>query len=154
MTLLKKPHIHAVAITLLSIFYATIFIITSGHIEFQNILNHGQTLNSAFWNSWARFLQQGNLKYMGYIYSAVAICILVLSFVRKKNYDEYQAGILATSFIITCIVLLLLFPIVLISVMSDPNYAVEAVETLLFLVVSHWSVFLLLNLFYFVKWCK
>ena len=65
MTLLKKPHIHAVAITLLSIFYATIFIVTSGHIEFQNILNHGQTLNSAFWNSWARFLQQGNLKYMG-----------------------------------------------------------------------------------------
>ena len=113
--------------------------------------NHSQTLNSTFWNGWSTFLQQGHLKYIGYGYILVALCILVLSFIRGKNYDEYQVGILTTSFIATGIVLLLLFPIALLLVMSDPNYAVE---TLMFLVVIHWSVFLLVNLIYSIKWCK
>lgn len=151
MKLMKNPYINAVVIAIISIFYAAVFIITSGHIEFHSILNHSQTLNSTFWNGWSAFLQQGNLKYVGYAYIVVAVCILVLSFVRKKNYDEYQVGILTTSIVATGIVLLLLFPITLLLVMSDPNYAVE---TLLFLVVAHWSVFLLVNLIYSAKWCK
>lgn len=151
MKLMKNPYINAAVIAIISIFYAAVFIITSGHIEFHSILNHNQTLNSTFWNGWSVFLQQGNLKYVGYAYIVVSVCILVLSFVRKKNYDEYQVGILTTSFIATGIVLLLLFPITLLLIMSDPNYAVE---TLLFLVVAHWSVFLLVNLIYSAKWCK
>ena len=151
MKLMKNPYINSAIIAIISIFYAIVFIITSNHIEFYSILNHSQTLNSAFWNGWSVFLQQGNLKYIGYVYIVVAFCILVLSFVRKKNYDEYQVGILITSFIATGIVLLLLFPITLLLIMSDPNYAVE---TLLFLVVAHWSVFLLVNLIYSAKWCK
>lgn len=151
MKLMKNPYINAAVIAIISIFYTAIFIITSGHIEFQSILNHSQTLNSTFWNSWSAFLQQGNLKYIGYVYIVVAVCILVLSFIRKKSYDEYQVGILTTSFIATGIVLLLMFPVALLLVMSDPNYAVE---TLMFLVVVHWSVFLLVNLIYSVKWCK
>lgn len=151
MKLMKNPYINAAVITIISIFYAAVFIVTSGHIEFQRILDHNQTLNSTFWNGWSAFLQQGNLKYLGYAYIIIAACILVFSFIRKKNYDEYQVGILASSFIITGIILLLLFPIALLLVMSDPNYAVE---TLMFLVVIHWSVFLLVNLIYSVKWCK
>ena len=82
--------------------------------------------------------------------NAAAIRILLLSFVRKKSYDEYQAGIIATSFIVTGVALLLLFPAALLLIVSDPGYAVEAV---LFLVVVHWSVFLLASLIYSVKWC-
>ena len=143
MKLMKNPYINATVIAIISIFYAIIFIITSGHIEFQSILNHAQTLNSSFWNGWSAFLQQGSLKYVGYCYIIVAVCILMLSLIKKKNYDEYQISILTTSFTITGIMLLLLFPIALLLVMSDPNYAVE---TIIFLVVIHWSVFLLVNL--------
>ena len=134
MKLMKNPYINAAVIAILSVFYAAVFIITSGHIEFQSILDHSQTLNSTFWNGWSTFLQQGHLKYIGYGYILVALCILALSFIRGKNYDEYQVGILTTSFIATGIVLLLLFPIALLLVMGDPNYAVE---TLMFLVVIH-----------------
>lgn len=151
MKLMKNPYVNAAVTAVISIFYASVFIITSGHIEFQRILNHSQTLNGTFWNGWSAFLQQGSLKYVGYAYIVVAICIFVLSFVRKRNYDEYQAGILTTSFIVTGIALLLLFPAALLLVMSDPNYAVEA---LMFLVVIHWSVFLFVNLMYSIKWYK
>ena len=151
MKLMKNLYIHAVGIAFISVFYAAVFIITSGHLEFQRILDHGQTLNSTFWNDWSAFLMNGNLKYVGYAYIVATVGLFILSFIRKRNYDEYQAGILTTSFIITGIMLLLLFPAALLLILSDSNYAVE---TLMFLIVIHWSVFLLVNLIYSVKWCK
>ena len=48
MKLMKNPYINAAVIAILSVFYAAVFIITSGHIEFQSILDHSQTLNSTF----------------------------------------------------------------------------------------------------------
>lgn len=151
MKLMKNPYINASIIAIISIFYATIFITTSGHIEFQRILNHGQTLNSTFWNYWSVFLVNGNLKYVGYVYIIATAGIFIVSFIRKRNYDEYQVGILTTSFIITGIILLLLFPVALLVTMSDPNYAVEA---LMFLVVIHWSVFLIVNLIMIIRFGK
>ncbi len=151
MRIIKNPYINAAVTSVISFAYAIVFILTTTHLEFERILNHCQTLDSAFWNSWSMFLRQGKLKYVGYIYIAAAICIIILSFIRKKNYDEYQVGILTTSFIATGFVLLLLFPTALLLVLSDPNYAVE---TILFLIVLHWSVFLIANLIYAVKWCK
>lgn len=131
--------------------YAAIFILTSGNPEFEGILNHSNTLSSTFWNNWSSFLHQGDLKYIGYIYIVLSVCIVILSFLRKKEYDEYQAGILTASFVSTGLILLFLFPIALLLVLSDPNYAVE---TILFLIVAHWSVFLMANLIYVVKWWK
>lgn len=151
MRIIKNPYINAVVTSVISLAYAAVFILTSGHIEFERILNHSQTLNSAFWNNWSMFLLQGNLKYIGYIYIAVAITTIILSIIRKKNYDEYQVGILTTSFVAMGVILLLLFPIALLLVLSDPNYAVEM---LMFLIVTHWSVFLIANLIYAIKWCK
>lgn len=138
MRIIKNPYINAAVTSVISLAYAAVFILTSGHIEFERILNHSQTLNSAFWNNWSMFLLQGNLKYIGYIYIAVAITIIILSIIRKKNYDEYQVGILTTSFVAMGVILLLLFPVALLLVLSDPNYAVEM---LMFLIVTHWSVF-------------
>ena len=97
------------------------------------------------------FLLHGNLKYIGYVYIAAAISVVMLSIIRKKNYDEYQAGILTTSFVAMGVILLLLFPAALLLVLSDPNYAVE---TLMFIIVAHWSVFLIANLIYAIKWCR
>ncbi len=151
MKLLKNPYINAAVIAVLSVFYALVLIVTSGHLEFQRVLGHGKTLNSPFWNGWSAFVRQGNLKYVGYGFIAAAICIFLLSLVRKKRYDEYQAGIIATGLIVTGAALLLLFPTALLLIMSDPNYAVEA---LIFLVVVHWSVFLFVSLICSIKWCR
>lgn len=68
MKIMRKPQINAVIISAVSMFYALVFILISGHIEFERILNHADTLNSAFWNGWSDFLKQGNMKYIGYAY--------------------------------------------------------------------------------------
>ena len=44
-----------------------------------------------------------------------------------------------------------LFPIALLLVLSDPLYSIE---TLMFLVVAHWSTVLIADLIYVVKWVK
>lgn len=151
MMLIRNPYINAIVVSAISLMYAIIFILTSNHLEFERMLNHGQALNSVFWNGWSAFLRQGNLKYVGYIYIAIIIFIIILSVLRKKSYDEYQVGILTTSFVATGFLLLLLFPVALLLVLSDPNYAIEAV---LLLIVAHWSVFLIADLVYVVKWIK
>lgn len=151
MKLIKNPYVNAAITATISFFYAVIFILTSGHLEFERLLGHEQTLNSVFWNSWSAFLQQGYLKYIGYIYVLIAICVVIISLIRRKNYDEYQTGILAISFIVNGFIMLLLFPIALLLTLSDPNYAVE---TIVFLVVVHWSAFLIPDLVYTIKWCR
>lgn len=151
MRMLKNPYINAAFTLAISLLYAAIFILTSGNPEFEGILNHSNTLSSTFWNNWSLFLRQGDLQYIGYIYIMLAVCITILSLLRKKDYDEYQAGILTTSFLSTGLILFFLFPIALLLLLSDPNYAVE---TILFLIVAHWSVFLMTNLIYVVKWWK
>ena len=151
MRIMKNPYINAAVTFVISLAYATVFILTSGHIEFERILNHSQTLNRAFWNNWSIFLLQGNLKYIGYAYIAAATGIVILSIIRKKDYDEYQTGILTTSFVVMGVILLLLFPAALFLVLSNPNYAVEM---LMFLIVAHWSVFLVADLAYAIKWCR
>ena len=148
---IKNPYVNAAVASSISLLYAVVFILTSGHLEFERILNRGQTLSSPFWNSWSALLQQGNLKYIGYIYIAISICMIGLSLLRKRCYDEYQASVLTTSFMAAGLILLVLFPAALLMVMSDPNYAVE---TLLFLIVAHWSVFLLVDLIYAARWCR
>lgn len=151
MKIMRNPYVNSVVVSAISLIYAAIFILTNGHLEFERMLNHGQTLNSSFWNGWAAFLRQGNLMYIGYVYIAITVFIVILSVLRKRGYDEYQAGILTTGFVSAGLVLLLLFPVALILVLSDPNYAIE---TILFLIVAHWSAFLIADLAYAVRWIK
>lgn len=148
---MRKPVTNAVFIAVISVFYATVFIIISGHIEFERMLNHKQTLNSAFWNEWSVFLKEGNMKYIGLIYLILAAAVVFLSLMRRKNYDEYQISILAKSFITAGTVMVFLFPLALLLVLSDPNYSIE---TIMFLVVAHWSAFLIADLFLVIRWCK
>ena len=147
----RKPLINAVVISIISIFYAAVFVLTSRHLEFERILNHSDTLNSIFWNEWSAFLQQGNMKYIGYAYIILAIVIMVLSLIRKRDYDEYQTCILEKGIIVMGSVMVILFPIALILVLSEPLYSVE---TIMFLVVVHWFTVLIADLVYVVKWGK
>lgn len=151
MRILRKPQTNAVIISVVSIFYALVFIIISGHLEFERILNHAETLNSPFWNGWSIFLMQGNMKYIGYAYIALALAIVIISIIRKRDYDEYQTGILEKGMIVMGTALMLLFPITLIMVLSDHSYSIE---TLMFLVVAHWSIVLIADLIYVIKWVR
>lgn len=151
MKILRKPQTNAVVISVVSIFYALVFIIISGHLEFERILNHAETLNSPFWNEWSVFLKQGNMKYIGYAYIALALAIVIISIIRKRDYDEYQTGILEKGMIVMGTALMLLFPIALIMVLSDHSYSIE---TLMFLVVAHWSIVLIADLIYVIKWVR
>lgn len=97
MRIMRNPYINAAIVSVISLIYAVTFILTSNHFEFDKMLNHEETLNSAFWNGWSAFLRQGNLKYIGYVYILTFIFIIILSILRKRNYDEYQVGILEQS---------------------------------------------------------
>lgn len=151
MKLMRHPYVNAAITASISLFYGAVFLVTSGHLEFERMLRHAQTVNHAFWNGWSAFVGQGCLKYVGCAYILAALCVVLLSVVRKRDYDEYQAGLLSMSFMVTGIVLLFLFPVALLLILSDRNYAMEVS---LFLVVAHWSVFLAVNLVCAVKWCR
>ena len=151
MKFFRKPLINAAITLIVSIFYAFIFILISGHMEFERVLNHTDTLNSPFWNTWSAFLRQVNMKYIGYAYMVVAGVIAILSFIRKRDYDEYQISILEKVFITMGETMMLVFPIALILALSDPLYSIE---TIMFLVVIHWSVVLIADFVYVIKWSK
>lgn len=151
MKIMRKPQTNAAIIIIVSAFYAVVFILTSGHLEFERMLNHSNTLNSSFWNTWSIFMKQGNMKYVGYVYIILAMVIAILSLIRKRDYDEYQTGILEKGLLVAGIVIALLFPLALLLVLSDPNYSIEV---LMFLVVVHWSAVLVADLLYVIKWGK
>ena len=132
MKIIRNPKVNAVIILIITAFYSLVFILTSRHIEFERMLNHASTLNNAFWNAWSDFLSQGNLKHIGYAYLVLAVAIIIL-------------------FIVSGIVMVCLFPVALLLVLSDPNYAIE---TLTLLIVVHWSAVLIADLAYVIKWGK
>lgn len=149
MKFFRKPAVNAAVISLISAFYAFVFIFTSGHMEFESMLNHSKTLNSSFWNGWSDFIKNGNIKYIGCFYIAMALIIVIFSLIRKKEYDEYQAGVFEKGVMIMGAVMLFLFPVTLILILSDANYAVEM---LMFLVTAHWTVVLAADLIYVIRW--
>ena len=151
MKILRKPQINAAVIAVISALYAVMFSLISGHVEFDRILDHANTLNSAFWNAWTVFLKQGKLKSIGYSYLVVTIVIVIAAFAKRRNYDEYQTSILGKGIIVMGIALVALFPIALLLVLSDPQYAIE---TVMFLVVVHWAIVLIADSVLVLQWVK
>jgi len=151
MKLLRKPQINAVLISVISAFYALIFIFVSGHLEFNRLFSSGKTLNSNFWNGWSDFLKQGNLKYIGYAHIILALAVVVFSLIKKQEYDEYQISIFEKGIMIMGATMVLLFPLALILVLSDRTYCVE---TLMLLCVAHWSIVLVADLIYAIKYSR
>lgn len=151
MKVIRNPKISAAMILCVTAFYALIFIVTSGHIEFERMLRHSRTLDSAFWNGWSDFLARGDMKYVGYAYIVLALAVVILSVLRKRDYDEYQAGLLSKGLIAAGIVMAGLFPLALLLILSDRNYAVEAI---MFLTAAHWSAVLVADLVYVLRWYR
>jgi hypothetical protein len=140
---------NAVFVGFMSAIYSFLFIFTSNHIEFLRLLSKSKTLQSDFWNGWSDFIKAGNMKYIGYIMIGLTLIILLLMvFKRVKNYDEYQISILSRSLIVAGILSIIMLPIIMIILLSDPNYAIETV--FLFAVIQ-WGGVLIADLFYVIK---
>ena len=151
MKIIRKPAVNAAVITFISTFYIAVFIVASGHVEFERILDHATTLNSSFWNMWSDFLKQGHLKYVAYSYIILTAAIVMPTLFIRRDYDEYQCRMLENGLIASGIVMVLLFPVAMILILSEPNYCIE---TATFLVVTHWLVCLIVDLVYVIKWSR
>ena len=150
MKLLRKPLLNAFAVSLISLFYGLVFHVTALNNEFTGMLGYDPetgrgTLTSPFWNGWSVFLREGNHRFIGYGFLLAAAVILVLSFIRRKDYDEYQIGFLEKGLIVSGISMLFLIPFWFLSILEDPCYIVEY-EMLV--VVVHWTVVLAADLLF------
>lgn len=125
MNLVKHSSINLMFLVIMSFLYSFIFIFTSNHIEFTRLLPNNVTLDSSFWNSWSDFIRIGNMKYVGYSIIVFTIIILSLALIkRSEKFDEYQVSILSKSILIAGIFSIGLVPIVMIMILSDPNYTI------------------------------
>ena len=150
MKLLKHSMGNALFIGFMSSIYSFLFIFTSDHIEFQRLLSHSDTLQSDFWNGWSDFIRGGNMKYIGYaIIILTLVIILVMLFKPMKKYDEYQVSILSKSLIVAGILSILMIPIIMILILSDPSYVIE---TIFLFAVIQWFGALITDLVYVIKY--
>ena len=149
MTLFKNPFTNIIFIIFMSVVYSFIFIFTSDHIEFLGLLSHTQTLNSPFWNEWSDFIKAGNMKFIGYfIIGLTVIILLCMTIKRTTNYDEYQLSILNRCIIAAGFISIVMVPVVMVMLLSDPNYAIETI----FLFASvQWVSVIVLYLIYVIR---
>lgn len=149
MKFLKYSIINAAFIGLMSAIYSFIFIFTSDHIEFLRLLSHKDTLQSDFWNWWSDFIRDGNMMYIGYTIIILTFVILLLMFFKPmKRYDEYQISILSKSLIIAGVLSILMIPVIIILILSDPSYTIE---TIFLFAVVQWLGVLLTDMIYVIK---
>lgn len=151
MRFLGNKFINIIFISAISMFYSSIFFITSGHIEFSSILYQG-VLESKVLRSWAEFLKLGNQKYIALSYILITLIIVLIVTIKKQNkLDEFQLNILKTSLSIVGLFSLLIIPYILVSILSVPNGLLEAI--LLFATIQ-WFIVLFYELFYVINYFK
>lgn len=68
------------------------------------------------------------MKYVGYAIIGLTLIILIIMTVKRtKEYDEYQRSILSKSLIIAGVLSILMVPVIMILLLSDPSYAIETI---------------------------
>jgi membrane glycosyltransferase len=149
MNFLKNSIVNAIFIGFMSAIYSFIFIFTSNHIEFLRLLSKGKTLQSDFWNGWSDFIRAGNMRYIGYAIIILTLIILLLMlFKRTKKYDEYQLNMLTKSLIIAGVLSILMIPIIMLLILSDPSYTIE---TIFLFAVVQWLGVLVAEIVYVIR---
>ena len=141
--------LHASFIGIMSAFYAFFFIFTANHMEFTSMLANG-TLQSRLWNNWSNFLATGAMTYVGYTIIALALLSFIIMFIKKtKRYDEYQSSILTKLLVIGGVISMIMLPLIMFMLLSDPNYTIE---TIFLFVTIQWLGILIANLYYVLKY--
>ena len=145
--ILKHPQTNAVCIGAFSAFYAILFFVTAGRVEFENILYYiklEKNLDS-FWSLWSFFLAVGHHRFIAITLAAVTLLVIWLLLTRRKSYDEYHTyrliGCLIIALVLTLIAIALFFLIVL-------NEPIGIVEKFMLFIVIHWTTVVLADLAY------
>lgn len=149
--MIKRPAQNAFFISVLSAFYAFLFIFTAEHEEFQSLVHSKDTLQAPYINAFTEFIMGGYMKYVGYLFLVIAAVILIITILRHKKYDEYQKNILTKCALAVGILTIIIVPLLLISILSDPNYSIEYI--FLFIII-HWFGVLVTDLIYAVKFSR
>lgn len=149
MMLLKNRLVNSMVVSIISLLYGALFMLISGHVEFISILPKGRA-NYDFWEGWCKFLLVGNIKYIGIVTILIGLIILartILTIIkyRRVKLDEYEVSLLQRGLSVAGITAILLIPILLILILSEPQYAVPFA---LFFVVVTWSAFALTSLYF------
>ncbi len=145
--MLKHPATNASCISLFTAFYALIFIITSGHAEFQDLLYYGRAGQNAdsFWAGWSFFLSAGFQKYIAYALIALTALVVALLLKRRCPFDEYHTAILTACLSVGVVLTLVAIALFYLLILSEPNGIVE--KFTLFITV-HWGTVVLCDLTY------
>ena len=150
-TLLSRPLVNAVCIGLFTAFYGLIFIITSGHVEFESLLYYNRaTQNIAFWKGFSNFLAAGYHVYIAYVLIAITILVIILLLIRRHPYDEYHISLLRRCLSVAVVLTLIAIAIFYLIILSNPN---GIVEKFTFFIVLHWAIVVLADLS-FVLLCR
>lgn len=144
--LLKNPAVNAVCVSLFTAFYGFIFIFTSKHIEFQNLLYYARAARThSFWTGWSAFLALGYHAYVAYAAIGATVAVVLLLLFRSHPYDEYHTDTLLKCLAVATVLTLAAIALFYLMVLSDPNGIVE--KFTLFITV-HWTTVVLADLVY------
>lgn len=149
--LLKNPVTNAIGLSIFTAFYGLIFIITSGHQEFVNLLYYERlSVVQPFWSAWSTFLALGYHAYIAYSLIALSTLIVLMLLLRRHPYDEYHADVLIKCLAVAAILTLAAIALFYLLILSEPNGIVE--KFTLFIVI-HWGTVVLADLVY-VLMCR
>lgn len=140
MRLLKNPMTNAFYLVFVTTLYAAVFIVSS---EFTG--NYVVLLSKS---SWAAFIENGNLRYIGVGMIGIAIVVDVISALRRRKYDEYQVGILEKVIVFSGIFAVIFFPLAAVILIWLPSYFVE---TIFVLVILQWFITIIAEAAYLFK---
>ncbi|MPM28121.1 hypothetical protein SDC9_74640 [bioreactor metagenome] len=150
--ILRHPATNAVCISLFTGFYALIFLVTSGHAEFQSLLYYsraGQTADP-FWAGWSLFLSAGFQKYIAWVLIALTALVVAALLKRRRPFDEYHTAILTACLSAAVVLTLIAIAFFYLLILSDPNGIVE--KFTLFITI-HWITVVLAD-FTYVLLCR
>ena len=144
--LLRNPITNAVCISVFSIFYTIIFIITSTHVELRGTLYQSgdQLTVSAFWEIWSSFLSAGNQRYIVYVLLVMTL-ITVLLLISRRSYDEYHIQILIQCLVVALVLTMIAIALFFLIILTDSN---QVVEKFTLFITIHWATVVLADLAY------
>ncbi|MFB0920933.1 MAG: hypothetical protein QMB62_08640 [Oscillospiraceae bacterium] len=150
--LLSRPLVNAICLSLFTAFYGLIFMLSSGHKEFENLLYYNRIDNNtpSFWKDFSRFLASGYEAYIAYTLIAVTVLVVILLLLRRHPYDEYHTSLLFGCLSVAAVLTLFAIAVFYLMILSDPNGIVE--KFTLFISI-HWTVVVLSDLC-FVLLCR
>lgn len=149
--ILKYPATNAICISLFTAFYGLIFIVTSGHAEFEELLYYTRsTITHTFWSRWSSFLASGHHSYIAFILIALTALVVLMLLFRQKPYDEYHVYSLVQCLVAATVLTMIAIAGFYLIILSDSN---GIVEKFTFFIVIHWTTVVLADIV-FVFACR